>query len=180
MDDRRSLRVLVGSRAVPIGIALPARIVALTLLAGCATSGTGYVVDCPLSAVEQQQAVQKIVPLGTSREQAAERLANNGIEFTTAAGDSIFYCSTWERPDGTRWHLNVALLFDQEHRLYRLREADTVALPDAGSTAASPNADSQGRRYQPSNFPGASGPPDSTSESDSIRTPFPGRANGAR
>lgn len=114
---------------------VPARLLRAGLLlmglaaSSCATP-TGRFVECPLSATEQQQAIREIVPLGTSRVQVAERLAKAGIEFTKAAGDSIYYCAAWQRPEGTQWHMNVALLFDREDKLYQVREANTLTLRD--------------------------------------------------
>lgn len=117
---------------------------------GCATATTppASFVECPLSITEQQQAMRKIVPIGTSREQAADRLTKEGIEFTTGAGDSIYYCSTWKRPDGTRWHMNVAMLFDRENKLYQFREANSVAFRDTDSLPESTNRTSRNGHAQ--------------------------------
>lgn len=148
------------------------------LIAGCATS-TGHVVECPLTATQQQQAIQEIVPLGTPREQAAERLTKAGIEFTTAAGDSMYYCSTWKRSDGTRWHLNVAMLFDQENKLYRLREADTVAFRETGKSTDGSGGQPQWRSWQSDQMRGARDAADTTTD-EPIRSAFPGRVETTR
>lgn len=172
MDDRQ-----ISFRRGSGGI-LPAwGLVAGILVAGCATS-TGHVVECPLSSAQQQQAIQEIIPLGTPWEQAAERLTKEGIEFTTAAGDSMYYCSTWKRSDGMRWHLNVAMLFDQEHKLYRLREADAVAFRETGTPADQQDGLSRRRMWTGDQTRGEDASVDATTESTAqpVRTAFPGRS----
>jgi len=93
-------------------------------LAGCTTTGKPLR-ECPLSVDEQQQAVLELVPRGTLRAEAAQRLKQSGIEFSTSGHESIFYLSLWDRPNGERWHINVALLFDSSGRLYQARPADS-------------------------------------------------------
>lgn len=134
---------------------------------GCATP-KGRFVDCPLSTDQQQQAVGEIVPVGTSRNLAAQRLSAAGIEFTTAAGDSIYYCAAWKRPDGTRWHMNVALLFDGENKLYQLREANSTSVP--ATTGPNGNRDAEIRTGSHFNSAESTGASDSAPVSD--RIPF--------
>jgi hypothetical protein len=132
--------------------------------------------------VQQQQALQEIVPIGSSRDEAKERLTKAGIEFTTAPGESMYYCSIWQRPDGTRWHLNVAMLFDGENRMYRMREADTVTLSGSGEPT-----DIWGESVRRRNGGGddssqgnEQGRPVTEATDDSIRTAFPGRNSAGR
>src|SRR4029453_841912 len=81
----------------------------LTLAAGCAGPGKPLV-ESPWSIDRQQQAVLEVVPRGTPRDDAGRRLKAAGIEYTAGGNGSIYYLSLWQRPDGTRWHINVALL----------------------------------------------------------------------
>src|SRR5262249_29699556 len=95
------------------------------LLAGCSTPGKPLI-ESPLSFSQQQQAVLDVVPRGTSRGDAEKRLRAAGIEFTPGGNGSIYYLSLWNRPDGSRWHISVALLFDSAGKLYESRPADAT------------------------------------------------------
>lgn len=88
---------------------------------GCA--GSGKIALSPLSVTEQQVAVLEVVPLRTLRTEAERKLQAAGIQFTPGANPSIYYCDVWNRPDGSRWQIDVALLFDKEGRLYATRQA---------------------------------------------------------
>ena len=110
-------------------------------LAGCA-AGHPSLVDSPLSIEQQQQAVLEIVPRGSSRDEAERRLKAAGIEYRPGGKGSIYYLMLWNRPDGQRWHIDVALLFDQSGKLYQTRAASASweARPDepvAGGREAS-------------------------------------------
>jgi hypothetical protein len=94
------------------------------LVVGCAAPGTNLV-ECPLSGEKQQQAVLEIVPRGTSRSEAERKLRAAGIEYSPGQGSSIYYLGLWNRPDGKRWHINVALLFDKDGKVYQTRPADS-------------------------------------------------------
>jgi hypothetical protein len=78
------------------------------LLASCA-SGRPSLVDSPLSIEQQQQAVLEIVPRGSSRAEAEKRLKAAGIDFRPGGKGSIYYLLLWNRPNGERWHIDVAL-----------------------------------------------------------------------
>jgi len=110
----------------------------LLLLAGCQLR-RGRIIDSPLSFDEQSDAILKIVPPGTPRAEAIRKLNEAGIEGSTPAHRSIFYCDVWDRKNGTRWELNVALLFDEHGRLYKVRrsEADTGIYTPGDSSAES-------------------------------------------
>lgn len=105
------------------------------VLVGCASPGTNLV-DCPLSIEQQQLAVLEVVPRGSSRADAERRLKEAGIEFSAGQGNSIYYLSLWNRQDGKRWHINVALLFDSQGRLYQTRPADTATQPLSADVGA--------------------------------------------
>lgn len=98
------------------------------LVAGCAAPRASLV-DCPLSAEQQQQVILEVVPKGSLRSDAERRLKAAGIEYTAGQKNSIYYLSLWNRPDGKRWHINVALLFDSQGKLYQTRVADSVTEP---------------------------------------------------
>jgi hypothetical protein len=98
---------------------------AVVLMSGCSAPGKPLI-ESPLPVSQQQQAVLDVVPRGTSRGEAEKRLRAAGIEFTPGGNGSIYYLSLWNRPDGTRWHISVALLFDSAGKLYESRPADSA------------------------------------------------------
>jgi hypothetical protein len=114
--------------------------VLLTLaFAGCASLST-QIVSCPLTYSEQEKEVLSVVPKGTRRDDALRKLAAAGIEGSFGISRRVYYCDLWNRRDGSRWHLNVALLFDETGRLYKTQAAEcdvTVSsdksLPPLGS-----------------------------------------------
>lgn len=101
-------------------------------LSGCA-GGPGRVTLSPMSFDQQQAEVLKIVPLQTARVDVEKKLKDAGIDVEPGAGSSIAYCGVWKRPDGARWKLDVALLFDEQARLYAVRPAtsDTAVLTNS-------------------------------------------------
>lgn len=108
-------------------------------MAGGCTSTTANLVESPLSVDQQQRAILEIVPPGSTRDEVEQRLKSAGIEYTPGTSRSIYYLSLWKRPDGQRWHINVALLFDGEGKLYSSRPADGPVgrMSDAATAAAS-------------------------------------------
>jgi hypothetical protein len=137
------------------------------LIAGCA-SRNANLVECPLSIDQQRQAVLEIVPRGTSRDDAERRLKAAGIEFTPGGNGSIYYLALWNREDGQRWHIDVALLFDPSGKLYQTRAANasTEAVAD-DSNAARQGRTAKARDDSPR---GESAPADA----DDVRVPFTG------
>jgi hypothetical protein len=105
---------------------LPRRpsVFAILVVAGCA-SISSQIVPCPLTYSEQTKEVLNVVPKGTRREDALRKLAAAGIEGNFGSSRRVYYCELWNRPDGSRWHLNVALLFDETGKLYRTQSADS-------------------------------------------------------
>jgi hypothetical protein len=87
-------------------------------LAGCASLST-QIIPCPLTYSEQEKEVLNVVPKGTRRDDALRKLAAAGIEGSFGISRRVYYCDLWNRPDGNRWHMNVALLFDETGRLYK-------------------------------------------------------------
>jgi hypothetical protein len=144
-------------------------LVLTTLAASCASPGKGLV-ECPLSGSEQQQAVLEIVPRGTPRADAERRLRDAGIEYSAGQRNSIYYLGLWNRADGQRWHINVALLFDKDGRLYQTRTADSATEPITSEMAAAAR-----RQADAANSDGAAsatGAP-SAIQDDDLRIPFP-------
>ncbi|WP_145212771.1 hypothetical protein [Gimesia alba] len=100
-----------------------AAICLLSELALVACTGLQQVVPAPLVFEEQSQKILEIAPMGTQKEQAIQRLNAAGISGEFSSSPSIYYCDLWEREDGKRWHLNVALLFNETGELYKTRPA---------------------------------------------------------
>jgi hypothetical protein len=96
---------------------------ALLVVVGCAGL-TSQIVPCPLTYSEQEKEILAVVSKGTRREEALRKLAAAGIDGSFGISRRVYYCELWNRPDGSRWHLNVALLFDEVGRLYMTRTAD--------------------------------------------------------
>ncbi len=115
-------------------------------MAGCASSGA-RLVECPLSVEQQQQAVLEVVPRGSSRADAERRLKEAGIEYSPGQKNSIYYLSLWNRRDGKRWHLNVALLFDAQGKMYQTRAGDSITEPLAGGVDAASPASARNRSF---------------------------------
>jgi hypothetical protein len=150
--------------------ALAAGTLLAAFLAGCAV-WRPTLVDSPLSIEQQQQAVLDIVPRGLPRDEVERRLKNAGIEYRKGGNGSIYYLMLWNRADGQRWHIDVALLFDQSGRLYQTRagSASWEARPDeplAGRGGAAKAASAE-----------TAAPPDSatTAAAEDERIPFPKR-----
>jgi hypothetical protein len=153
-----------------LGLALAA------IAAGCTTSGKSLV-ECPLSGAEQQQAVLEIVPRGTSRADAERRLRDAGIEYTAGQKNSIYYLGLWNRADGKRWHIKVALLFDKDGRLYQTRTADSATEPltSEAAVAARRQADTTGADGASSTAGDSRAIPD-----DDLRIPFPDQVESTK
>jgi len=105
---------------------------------GCA-SLSHEIVTCPLTYSEQEKEVLAIVPKGTRREEVLRRLNAAGIEGSFGTSRRIYYCEIWTRPNGERWHLNLALLFDEYGKLYRTQVGDSEVSAIRGD-AASPKS----------------------------------------
>ena len=150
--------------------------------AGCAAPGTNLV-DCPLTSDQQQQAVLEVVPRGTSRADAERRLREAGIEFSPGLKNSIYYLGLWKRPDGKRWHIKVALLFDNEGRLYQTRPADSATEPltNQNQSAAWRQVNSAGARSPGANAASADTAGDSgTTRDDELQVPWPAEVDSTK
>jgi hypothetical protein len=110
---------------------------ALVALAGCASLST-QIVPCPLTYSEQIKEVLTVVPKGTRRDDALQKLSAAGIEGSFGISRRVYYCELWTRPDGSRWHMNVALLFDETGKLYKTQTADcdVTSSPDKSLAAS--------------------------------------------
>ena len=142
---------------------------------GCA-SESARLIDSPLGIQEQTTQILEIVPLGTTRRDALDRLQANGVDVTPGAADSVLYCSIWNRKNGERWTMNVALLFDEQGRLYAARPAEAdVALETSELSRAATTEPTGTRARTATAAPQPSGPaadPQSTSRGARPRVPF--------
>ena len=142
---------------------------------GCSSPPTSLV-ESPLTVEQQQRAVLDLVPVGSTRDEAERRLKAAGIEYTASRSQSIYYLSLWNRRDGERWHINVALLFDGEGKLYASRPADAAVerMAAASATAGQPGWRKAGVNVDP--------PVAAANGDEDARVPFPGQSNapGAR
>jgi hypothetical protein len=125
----------------------PGRLSVLVVLvvAGCASIST-QIIPCPLTYSEQIKEVLNVVPKGTRREDALRKLAAAGIEGSFGISRRVFYCELWNRADGSRWHLNVALLFDDTGKLYKTQAADceVTASPEKSLPPSVPQSNEPG------------------------------------
>lgn len=99
-------------------------------LTGCHLA-TGSIEPAPVSAAEQRMQILEIVPVGTPRDEAVRRLEAAGIEggYGATGAESTYYCDVWNRPDGERWHIDVAVLFDDDGRVWIARSGSTSVTP---------------------------------------------------
>jgi hypothetical protein len=107
-----------------------ASLIALTLT-GCVSLNRG-IMPCPLTYSEQEKEILTVVPKGTRRDEVLRRLAAAGVEGSFGISHRVYYCDLWNRKNGERWHINVALLFDDTGRLYRTQvaESDVSVVPE--------------------------------------------------
>ena len=110
----------------------------LLLCIGMVSGCTGFqqVVPAPLVFEEQSAEILKIVPLGTPKERAVRQLNEAGISGEFSSSPSIYYCDLWERESGNRWHLNVALLFNEKGELYKTKPAQADVTWETAKEAA--------------------------------------------
>jgi hypothetical protein len=124
---------------------------AALVLAGCAGLST-QIVPCPLTYSEQAKEVLSVVPKGTRRDDALRKLAEAGIEGSFGSSRRVYYCELWNRRDGSRWHLNVALLFDETGKLYRTQAGDCeiATSPDKSLPSSANQSNESGPSPKPS------------------------------
>jgi hypothetical protein len=121
--------------------------VSLLVLAGCASLST-QITPCPLTYSEQTKEVLNLVPKGTRRDDALRKLAAAGIEGSFGISRRVYYCELWNRPDGSRWLLNVALLFDETGKVYKTQAADCDVTMSSDRSLASPgNQSNEPRQF---------------------------------
>lgn len=106
-------------------------------LAGC-LSLTRPIVPCPLTYSEQEKELLAVVPKGIRREEALRRLTAAGVEGSFGISRRVYYCDLWNRSNGDRWHINVALLFDDTGKLYKtqMAECDVAVVPEENTKDA--------------------------------------------
>lgn len=155
-------------------------ILSLLVLAGCQL-GVSRFASCPFSYEEQKTALLKIAPIGTHRDAAVKKLKEAGIRGSFGIRNSVYYCDSWEQEVGQRWHLDLALLFDESGRLYEIRPAQFLA--DSQAADVSKSAGVTGGSEKPggpeeSRQSGGSSP-EAASES-AVHPSSPASANPAR
>lgn len=101
-----------------------------------ACTGVPRVVPAPLVFEEQSQKILAIAPLGTPKAEAIQKLTDAGISGEFASSPSIYYCDLWEQENGNRWHMNVALLFNEQGELYKTRPAQADVTWQSAEEAA--------------------------------------------
>jgi len=97
---------------------------------GCRMTPQPGLVACPLPSIEQVTQIRQIAPLGTPREEAIAALQKAGVVGNFGQNQSIFYCDIWQKEE-ERWHINVALLFDENGVLYATQPDLNGKLPES-------------------------------------------------
>ena len=84
-----------------------------------------------IDAQRQVEEILKLAPLGTSSDKAEKALAEAGIVGNFGSRRNIYYCDLWRREGNADWKMNVALLFDEQGKLYKIRpgQAEVAYLP---------------------------------------------------
>mgnify|MGYP006908295313 FL=1 len=117
-DIRRAFVVSIAMRYLPV-------VFAACMTAGCHLPiGKPSIIASPLSQAAQEAAILDVAPLGTPREKAVAALETAGITGNYGTRDSIYYCDLWQRPEVVTWQMNLAVLFDEEGRVYKTRTAN--------------------------------------------------------
>ncbi|OYW15945.1 MAG: hypothetical protein B7Z55_14490 [Planctomycetales bacterium 12-60-4] len=116
------------------------------LHAGCQLTPAPGLTNCPLPVNEQVHEILQIVPLGTSRDEASQRLTKAGFAGNFSENQSIYYCDIWDKGEGVRWHINVMLLFDEQGKLYATRpdmngQIDPTPRNNQSATSSAPVID---------------------------------------
>jgi hypothetical protein len=155
-------------------------IVLFTMLPGCHFFGKAKISD-PQPYLKQVAEIQKIVPVGIPREEAVRKLEEAGVQGDfSASRNTIYYCDLWNRKNGERWPLNVALLFDSQGNFYRTRHSDFDGDFTGSAARATPaaNRSQTAKTGTGSLFPENSASPfppqssEGTRRGDARRTPF--------
>jgi len=142
-SPHRQLRRRFSSTALPVCL--------LILAAGCRLLSNASIQPA-LSYREQVREVQRLVPLGTQRDETIARLEAAGIvgEYS-AAGQSIYHCQFRTLPDGGRRHMNVALLFNEQDEFYAVQPSDSNVIIDRVSRQHHEEPRSTAGPHQPGN-----------------------------
>lgn len=80
---------------------------------GCQFNKT-MIMENPMTYREQVAEIEKLVVVGTHRDQAVEKLEKAGIKGSFGVNKSTYYCNLWHRDNGETWQMEVALLFDEK------------------------------------------------------------------
>jgi hypothetical protein len=110
-------------------------LIGATTFCGCRMFDSGKI-SGTMGYQQQMAEITRIAPYGTPRPKAVASLEKAGVigEYSRA-GNSIYYCQLWNRPDGKRWHMTVALLFNAKDEFYAVNLADAdIQQGDAGGS----------------------------------------------
>jgi hypothetical protein len=126
---------------IPLLRSVAAGLIVATLI-GC-VSLSRPIVQCPLTYSEQEKELSAVVPKGLRREEALRRLTAAGVEGSFGISHRVYYCDLWNRSNGDRWHMNVALYFDDAGKLYKTgtAECDVSVVPEDRSHSATAQSD---------------------------------------
>ena len=128
-------------------------------LGGCRLFDSGKI-NGTMGYRQQMSEITRVAPYGTPRAKAVASLEKAGVvgEYSRA-GNTIYYCQLWNRPDGKRWHMTVALLFNAKDEFYAVNLADAdIKQGDADTSTTGPQAPGKAR-VNPSRSPSASTSP---------------------
>lgn len=95
-------------------------------------------IPSPLSVLQQQDEILKIAPLKTPRPEVERRLKAAGVEISSGISQSVCYCDFWNRKEGARWRIDIALMFDSNDQLYAIRQGSASTAVGDGEPLSGP------------------------------------------
>jgi len=165
------MRSLIRLCGISGWLVLPGMLLLVALCwAGCQGLNFGEI-ESPLAYQQQQQKILEIVPVGTPRSEAVEKLTAAGVFGEFSQGEKIYYCGSWKQANGSRWRTNVAVLFDEEGKVYRTQPIEAgVGFSTSASTSSSENEEPATSIAEPVRTSGADQPVNTTRSG--LRRPF--------
>lgn len=110
------------------------------LILGCQLEPLPQFMEAPLTTQQQIEELQKHLVAGMSREEVMHKLKELGIGGSYGHNTSIYYCDVWQRDRKTLWHINIALLFNDEGKLYKIRPSYDLELTHPTARTEDPPA----------------------------------------
>ena len=107
--------------------------------AGCSVFEREPILNA-MSYDEQVREIKRLVPKGTPRKLAVQRLKKAGIvgDFAEMRYQTLYHCEIWNHPDGHRYHMFVTLQFDDKGLVEGVGETDTPTPPDRRPNTTQP------------------------------------------